>query len=82
MSPTRSNAGPNSGEGDAARLRGGPTSPAGDRLQPAPEVPGPADVPTVNSSELLRGRSAVHILHNGETYRLTVTRSGKLILQK
>lgn len=37
---------------------------------------------TIASSELLRGMSEVLIDHGGETYRLRLTRSGKLILQK
>jgi hemin uptake protein HemP len=34
------------------------------------------------SSDLLRGRSAVHIEHNGALYLLRATRLGKLILTK
>jgi hemin uptake protein HemP len=37
---------------------------------------------TIRSEDLLQGRGEVHIVHNGEHYRLTVTRSGKLILHK
>lgn len=37
---------------------------------------------TIASSELLGGLSEVLIAHGGETYRLRLTRSGKLILQK
>jgi hemin uptake protein HemP len=36
----------------------------------------------VDSSELFAGSKAVHIRHDGEYYRLLVTRNGKLILQK
>ncbi len=36
----------------------------------------------VNSTDLLRGRKAVEIVHNGLTYRLQATRLGKLILTK
>ncbi len=36
----------------------------------------------VNSAEILRGRKAVEISHNGATYRLQATRLGKLILTK
>lgn len=36
----------------------------------------------VNSTDLLRGQKAVHIQHNGSTYRLQATRLGKLILTK
>ncbi len=41
---------------------------------------GPTD--TVPSDALLRGRSAVHIEHNGTLYLLRATRLGKLILTK
>ena len=34
------------------------------------------------SEQLLRGRRLVEIAHNGEVYRLQVTRLGKLILTK
>jgi len=37
---------------------------------------------TIDSAELLRGEKTVEIVHGGERYRLTVTRNGKLILQK
>ncbi|WP_198972939.1 hemin uptake protein HemP [Xylophilus sp. ASV27] len=36
----------------------------------------------VESAELLRGRKAVEIIHNGSVYRLQATRLGKLILTK
>jgi hemin uptake protein HemP len=36
----------------------------------------------VRSEELLQGRVEVLIAHGAETYRLRLTRSGKLILQK
>ncbi|HKT93191.1 MAG TPA: hemin uptake protein HemP, partial [Paraburkholderia sp.] len=34
---------------------------------------------TLDSTALLRGRSHVSIVHNGETYQLRATRLGKLI---
>lgn len=37
---------------------------------------------TIPSAELLQGRVEVCIAHGAETYRLRLTRSGKLILQK
>ncbi|WP_137896720.1 hemin uptake protein HemP [Ramlibacter sp. 2FC] len=37
---------------------------------------------TVHSQELLQGRKAVEISHNGAIYRLQATRLGKLILTK
>jgi len=36
----------------------------------------------LRSDDLLRGRSHVNIVHNGETYQLRATRLGKLILTK
>ncbi|HEY1600256.1 MAG TPA: hemin uptake protein HemP [Pirellulales bacterium] len=36
----------------------------------------------VRSHELLNGRQEVLIEHSGQYYRLRITRSGKLILQK
>ena len=42
----------------------------------------PAAPLAIRSEDLLQGRGEVRILHNGEQYRLTVTRSGKLILHK
>jgi hemin uptake protein HemP len=36
----------------------------------------------IDSHSLFRGRQEVCIVHNGETYRLRVTRNGKLILNK
>lgn len=38
--------------------------------------------PTVDSQALLRGGNVAYILHNGEMYRLRVTKQGKLILTK
>lgn len=36
----------------------------------------------LDSQDLLQGRSAVAIAHNGAVYRLQTTRQGKLILTK
>lgn len=36
----------------------------------------------LESGALLRGRTHVNIVHNGETYQLRATRLGKLILTK
>ena len=36
----------------------------------------------VRSEEILQGHREIHILHANETYRLRVTRNGKLILYK
>ena len=44
---------------------------------------GPDSQPAcLDSAELLRGRKAVEIRHQGLTYRLQATRLGKLILTK
>jgi hemin uptake protein HemP len=42
-----------------------------------PSAPSPLD-----SQDLLQGRNAVAIAHNGALYRLQTTRQGKLILTK
>lgn len=42
----------------------------------------PASQPIFQSDELFRGHREVLILHCGETYRLRLTRNGKLILTK
>jgi hemin uptake protein HemP len=39
-------------------------------------------VVVVESGELFHGQREVCILHDGERYRLRITRRGKLILQK
>jgi hemin uptake protein HemP len=41
-----------------------------------------SDLASILSSDLLRGKKAVTISHNGSTYRLQATRLGKLILTK
>ncbi|MBI3198146.1 MAG: hemin uptake protein HemP [Rhodospirillales bacterium] len=40
------------------------------------------DIPVVDSSALMNGRRELVIRHNGQTYRLRVTASDKLILTK
>ena len=42
----------------------------------------PPDSRTVSSESLLQGGNELQITHRGEVYRLRVTRSGKLILNK
>lgn len=42
----------------------------------------PLDLRVLESEELLAGGRSVMIRHDEEIYRLTVTRNGKLILQK
>jgi len=56
-----------------------------DATQPQPAPPNhEPEVPevTVASSELLRGQREILIRHGDETYRLRLTRNGKLILHK
>lgn len=38
--------------------------------------------PSISSADLLQGRPEILIQHGEETYRLRLTRAGKLILQK
>lgn len=66
------------------------TDPAGNRpttVAPPPEQPNPdggatSSAAPVPSEDLLRGRKAMEISHNGAVYRLQATRLGKLILTK
>jgi hemin uptake protein HemP len=63
------------------------TQPESDPERNPPEVPPPITparpLPrNLTSFEILQGDSEVTISHNGEIYRLRVTRNGKLILQK
>ncbi len=39
-------------------------------------------VPRLSTVELFRGHNRIEIDHKGETYRLQITRQGKLILTK
>lgn len=48
---------------------------------PCPAAPG-GSAPPVPSEQLLQGRKAIEISHNGSVYRLQATRLGKLILTK
>jgi hemin uptake protein HemP len=54
------------------------TPPSSDRQ---PET-SPAARRVLRSEDILAGQREVQILHEGEMYRLRVTRRGKLILQK
>lgn len=57
-----------------------PTAPAPGAPLARPAQPhAPAPVP---SDQLLQGRQAVEISHNGAVYRLQTTKLGKLILTK
>lgn len=52
---------------------------------PAPKLTVPAEatsLPMWQSQEILRGATEALILHEGQTYRLRLTRHGKLILYK
>lgn len=48
----------------------------------ANERSGTAPANTIDSRALLNGRDTVDIAHQGEMYRLRLTRQGKLILTK
>ncbi len=51
--------------------------------RPAESTPKNAESPSVvRSEELLKGSQELRIVHAGETYRLRLTRNGKLILHK
>lgn len=54
------------------------------RSAPSPSTAQPADADArqFDSHALLRGERELLINHNGELYRLRLTRSGKLILTK
>ncbi|QTD46313.1 hemin uptake protein HemP [Ottowia testudinis] len=54
-------------------------SPAPETLLRMPPAQPPAPLP---SAQLLQGRKAIEISHNGAVYRLQQTRQGKLILTK
>lgn len=42
----------------------------------------PAVDPVITSEELFKGRTLVLIQHHDETYRLQITKNGKLLLYK
>lgn len=54
---------------------------SGDSQRPASETNFPMP-PTLDSAELLQGKSEVLIQHGETVYRLRQTRSGKLLLYK
>lgn len=59
--------------------------PSGQDAARSAQVPAAAsatDSPVLHSHELLQGRNAIVIEHNGSAYRLQTTRQGKLILTK
>ena len=49
-----------------------------------PELPSGSDLPTkiVSTLDLFQGQREICIEHDGERYKLRITRRGKLILQK
>ena len=49
---------------------------------PAPAAPLGEGPRTITSAELLRGGRELRIAHGDEVYRLLLTRTGKLLLQK
>ena len=56
-------------------------TPLDPNLSPQP-LPLPSPAREVNSQELMQGQREIVIRHGEEAYRLSVTRSGKLILRK
>ncbi len=46
------------------------------------KVPASSGKPQLKSDDLFIGTREIHILHNDDTYRLTITKQGKLILTK
>ncbi len=48
----------------------------------APNAPLPIAAAPLPSDQLLQGRKAIEISHNGSVYRLQATKLGKLILTK
>jgi|GEM_PF-1942967 hemin uptake protein HemP len=68
---------------DARELGGrGAGAAVGPETPPAARTAVSPPAGALPSSDLLRGRSAVHIEHNGALYLLRATRLGKLILTK
>ena len=58
-----------------------PRTPTPEALRHIPSAPTHAPAP-LPSEQLLQGRKAVEISHNGAVYRLQATKLGKLILTK
>lgn len=63
----------------------------GDTPIPTPEpnrpldlsaTPSPEAIRVITSQQLMQGQRELLIEHSGETYRLRITRNGKLILNK
>ena len=60
------------------RLSLGATS----RARPVLAKPAREDKSELNTRELFHGQRQIEIRHNDETYRLSITKQGKLILTK
>ena len=61
------------------------TMESGETRQPSPNVPENTPAPgpkVIDSRELFRDRQEIQIRHQGELYRLRLTRNGRLILNK
>ncbi|MFM7109413.1 MAG: hemin uptake protein HemP [Planctomycetaceae bacterium] len=67
---------------EAAGGTGAPSAPFGDACPSCGVEVDRQGVRTTTSQWLLGAGSELRILHNGDVYRLTRTRSGKLILHK
>lgn len=67
---------------DASAAAAGDPVPLVRGLPAPPKSIGRSAAPVILSTDLLQGGGEVQILHNGDFYRLTVTRAGKLILHK
>ncbi len=59
-----------------------PPTPPGTEQQRPEAVRPSTKLPVLQSSSLLQGGNEVLIQHGAETYRLRVTKAGKLMLQK
>jgi hemin uptake protein HemP len=73
---------PSPGDRDAHE---GPAAPSREPVNPGDLCGIAVDsrgVRRMTSNALLGTETELHILHNGEVYRLTLTRFGKLLLQK
>ena len=63
----------------SATASAAPRAPAAARALPSAAAVAAAPMP---SDQLLQGRKAIEISHNGSVYRLQATKLGKLILTK
>lgn len=59
-----------------------PIPPSPPLLQPATHFERPRPPDNIPADVLFKGNLEVLITHNGDTYRLRITRNGKLILTK